>query len=692
MGAPPSVPPGALPDPAPRRSRPLARIDFLSLGVAALALLIRLPHLRWGLPEVEEEAVPVRKAFEMWGWNQDHLTLDPQTAGWPHLSFHVHLAWQHLQYAIGKWTGRYADRLDFYVEHADVHTLMVPARLLSVLVGVAVVVVGVRLARRLAGRSGALLAGLVLAASPLLFEHSIKVTPDAFLTLFSALALSRLLDIYEKGRLRDYVWAAVWIGLGAASKYTPLLLVPCLVGVHLARCRGEGVWRCLLDRRLLGAGVALIVTFFVASPFTILNVAVAKRDISSQFAHVTGGHFGYQLRGSGYLFYLTKTLPAALGWPAVILGIAGLVFGGLRRGGTWTIVLASFACYYGGLGVLRSLYPHYMLPALLPVVLGLAGLVQRVEGATRTGRRPGPLALVTALFAVVLIPLAVSSVREQRRYARPSTAREAKGFILEELVRPDTYFACEIGGPALPRDPVLEYSRQPIFQRLDEARRERLLRRPFVNQWIIPLYMASANGSDLYYDLRHYLDYDYIVVTGAARGRYTRLPDLFPRQTVFYADLERYCRLVRYVEASPERLGPDVWIYAVDAGSRRILSDRGHLAPGFHAAHMEEIRIDALQSFLANVGLLAKHREDWRAADLYLSTLLDVTPPRERSLPKLVDLAEVKHRAGNRAEAERLSGALLQAFPDDPRVRALHEAIVRDAAGAGEPGTAANEG
>jgi len=74
--------------------------------MGALALLIRVPSLRWDFPEVEEEALPLRKAFDMWGWDQGHLVLDPQTAGWPSLSFYVHLLLQHAQYALGRITGR----------------------------------------------------------------------------------------------------------------------------------------------------------------------------------------------------------------------------------------------------------------------------------------------------------------------------------------------------------------------------------------------------------------------------------------------------------------------------------------------------------------------------------------------------------------------------------------------------------
>lgn len=38
------------------------------LLLVVLALAVRLPHLGWGLPAVEEEAFPAKKALEMGGF------------------------------------------------------------------------------------------------------------------------------------------------------------------------------------------------------------------------------------------------------------------------------------------------------------------------------------------------------------------------------------------------------------------------------------------------------------------------------------------------------------------------------------------------------------------------------------------------------------------------------------------------
>jgi hypothetical protein len=443
------------------------------------------------------------------------------------------------------------------------------------------------------------------------------------------------------------------------------------VVAHLARTGKGDRWRALLDRRLVLAGAVFLVTFFVASPFTILNAATAQRDFSSQFLHVvTEGHFGHELRGSGHVYYVRDVLPAALGWPAVVLGLAGLLLAAWRRRGPWLVVLLSFAVYYVGLGALRSLHAHYMLPALLPLALGVAALVGELG---RPSRRSLSWALTGGLLLIVVAPLAVRSARQHVRYSRESTIREAKSFIMEELWRPDVCFAVELGGPELPRNPESELARRPVFRRLDATSRARLLDRPWVYRYVINVYMTDATGTDLFYDLRHYVLYDYVVVTGSAVHRYRNLAEEFPRQNAFYDDLESYAELLRHFPASPDRRGPDVWIWRVTPETKRILADRGELKPGFHTEYLQRIRAGDLHSFLSFNGVLATRREDWPRVALYLGTLLEVRPEVRRDL--VLTVAHARFMAGDFLGAAELCAEALQHRPGHPDARALRAAI-----------------
>jgi hypothetical protein len=453
------------------------------------------------------------------------------------------------------------------------------------------------------------------------------------------------------------------------------------VSAHVARQWNEARWRSLIDRRLLLAAATCVAVTFAATPFTFLNLVVARRDIPLQFTHVvTTGHFGHELRGSGYVFYLADALPDALGWPAAILGLSGLGLAAWRRRDTWLLVFLSFAFYYLGLGALRSLHEHYILPAVLPVALGLPALVREL-GRVSWARRPRwSVAMAVGFLVVVLTPVAVRSARQHQRYSRHSTFHEAKVFIMRELNRPDAHFVSELGGPTLPWDPHLEFEGRQVFQRLDPADRERLLSRPFVHKCQIPMYMTDANLADFYYDLRYYLDHDYIIVSGTAHDRYRALVEAYPRQNSFYDDLARYWELVRRFPASPDRRGYDVWIYGVHPGTRRILDDRGRLERSFHNAWSGKVLLQDLSIFLSVVAVTAAQRSNWEGANLYLSTLVEATPRARVADEMLFALADVKYKAGNLAEAEQLCVELLGRHPEQPNLLALHAAIARGVA------------
>jgi hypothetical protein len=181
-------------------------LEFLSLVLAAFGVLVRV-----GLPPgTSDEALPMKKAFEMWGWSRGHVSLDPQTAGWPSLSFYLHLLLQYLQYGVGRLTGAFADRNDYFVAAwPDLAPILPVARGLSMVAAALVIWSGARLAGRLAGWVGTLLTGLLLAFSPLLVEYSLMITPDILVALFASLAITRIVAIQQRGRVSDYAWAAI---------------------------------------------------------------------------------------------------------------------------------------------------------------------------------------------------------------------------------------------------------------------------------------------------------------------------------------------------------------------------------------------------------------------------------------------------------------------------------------------------
>lgn len=659
-----------------------ATATWLALAVAAAAVLMRLPHLGWGLPGIEEEALPLKKAFEMWGWDAGRLQLDPQTAGWPSLSFYVHLLLQHAIYWVGRLSGDFADRYDFYLLFKDPSRLVVIARGLSVAAAGGVVFVAARLGMRLAAGAlgvsasrgavagAGLLAGGMLAVSPLLYTQSRMITPDILLTLCAALAVWRIVDIYERGRVRDYVWAAVWIGLGASAKYSPILLVPALYAAHLLRLRVEapaGGRRSLGldDRRLWLAAAACAAAFALTSPFLLLDVAVLRRDVGAQVVHLGEGHLGHEERGGTSLYYLREVLAPALGGPGLLLAVAGLGWAAWRRRGPWLAVAICPLCLYLGLGFLSTQFDRYMLPLLLPLALGLtaafAWLLVRLAGRPR----PLRLAVISLLVLLALVPPARATLIAAQTQARPSTLQRARQFIVETLADPALVFAMEAYTPELPLDRRAELAAKPVFARLSTAQQQRLLAGPAFTVHHIPFYTVNVELAHAYYDLRHYLPADVIITSGAVRGRFAQQPTRFPRQIAFYADLDRYTDLLRTFAPDARTAGPEIRLYRLRPQDReRLRSDRGLPAVDFYREFLPYLHAPHFEAFVTGLAGYAYKKQFYDVADLYYQMLRETTPPGPQRRFQAAH-AMAKLQIGRAAAARTLCDEALQRDPHD---------------------------
>lgn len=672
---------------SPRPGRSPGR--FIPPLLALAAVLIWSRHLDWGLPDVEEEAFPMKKAFEMCGWGTGKVQLDPRTAGWPSLSFYVHMLVQHVQYGLGRLTGDFADRGDFFLLGVDMTSLAVWARWVGVLSAGAVVLAGARIGRRLAGPAGAVLAGLALLTSPLLARHAQQITPDILLVMFAALALERIVGICEEGRRRDYLWAGIWIGLGISAKYTPVFLLPSLYLAHLLRRRTEGARPRRLglgDRRLWWAAAACVLAFTATSPFVLADRGVLSRDLEWQVGHLQGGHFGHESQRPGPLFYLLDVLAPGVGWPVLILGLAGMLLAARRRGGAWLVLLAAFLSFFLVLSLWRTRFDRYLLPALPPLALGLAGgwLVaaewwgerKKKRAGRREGKREGKLpwsrATATAVPAVLALLLFLPPASATREFlqgqGRPSTLQLAKAWILENRQDQGPYLAMELYTPALPRDKQVRLRlADPALPRLSPAQRERYLDLDPLPVVYLPFYSTEPHAGDFYYDLRHFLAYDYVVTSSLVRGRFERDPGRYPRQAEFYADLQKYAPAAQIFAPGPGHRGPEIRLHAITDRTRDLVaSEKPALTQDVFRAAAAQVAGSHFQDFVRTVADHAMARGAAGQAAQYYQPLYETSPPERRGTI-LPAYAAAVVQAERWADAQPLLIQWIAQAPGDPQ-------------------------
>ena len=192
------------------------------------------------------------------------------------------------------------------------------ARLPSALAALATLVVVYELARRMFSKSTALLAGIVLATTPMFVAASRFANPDALLSAFSTLTLYLFWRCQERPSVRLFWWlTGAASGLAVLAKGPVGLVLPGAVAfLFLA---WEGRLGLLFDRRI---GWTIAAFVFVAIPWYLMVGIATHWEWPKQFFW---GHNVDRFRGSmeghagSLLYYPMVLIAGTMPWSILVL-------------------------------------------------------------------------------------------------------------------------------------------------------------------------------------------------------------------------------------------------------------------------------------------------------------------------------------------------------------------------------------
>lgn len=337
------------------------------MGVLLLALALRVWGLAWGLPSAThffsyhpDESVVLEAAMSM---NVFAGRLLPHFYHYGSLQLYLVNFLNSLAFLFGA-----ADIVPkpLPLWHEQWARLYLIGRLLTVTMGVGTVWATYALGARLWGRRAGLLGALVLAVTPLHAQHSHWLTVDVPATFWVMLSLAwaARLATEDAKPTRAALWAGVFAGLAAATKYNmALTLLPVVAA-------------CLVARRPQGIGIAALgfaAAFLVACPGALLETPVFLHDVRFEAVHVQNADDPtFRGTGNGFVYTIARNLYAGLGLPLLLLSGAALVYALVRRT-RGDGLLAAFALpYYVLVSLAAVRYARYVIP-LLPVLAVWAG-------------------------------------------------------------------------------------------------------------------------------------------------------------------------------------------------------------------------------------------------------------------------------------------------------------------------------
>lgn len=557
--------------PARRRGLKIDRWIAGALAVTALAFALRVTGLGYGLPfhYQWDEPTIMNRVIRMGSGD-----LNPHFFVYGTLLMYIFLVAQGFLYVVGKAMHVYASTDSFLISYlTDSTASYMVGRALVAMAGTATVFVTYLVGRRFISPGAGLLGALILAVSPVHVSNSHFATSDVPMAFFATLSLVFIWQVYKRGLLRDYLLAGLVVGLGVSTKYLPVAL---LVSVGLAhvfrlwRAGGRWTFRTVTVGPIVAGGVAFA-AFALTSPYVLLDWSTALHNY--RMTAQIDGATGCTTCQLNFVPYLTQTLGWAVGWPAYILALGGLLSVPLQHGeqrlrfillASWPVILFLM------IGSEQQPWPRWLAPiapfasiaaaaVLLSASRRIAQYLPRVLASGRN-RSAWPRAIgasVAAVAAVViLIPPALSSIRYDASLLQQDS-RTATVIWFHDQVPSGTKVAIQ---PLLDR--YFFTAQLPTESQL-----------AIEEGWIPPtkvearsLLEATYRSGPTYEDVPFTYDYDQLKAAGV---RYVVLSSAHYHfidpalEDKFYAQLSSRARLVK--RFAPASFLPDAEYFAVSA-------------------------------------------------------------------------------------------------------------------------------
>jgi hypothetical protein len=285
---------------------------------------------------------------------------------------------------------------------------------------------------RTGGYSGAgLLAAAFLAVSSLSVLNAHFITVDVLLTFFCLLAAWFSLRLYASPARVNYVLAAVAVGCALATKLSAAPVVFTVIVAHfLCQVDHGRPWFKWINLNLTLFVLLSVVVFVAGQPGAPLFLLDTVHNLLSGSTEFHGHYDESKVTGFEQLAYYGRATQEYMGWPLMLLVVAGVVSALLRRDRYDWILLVFPVLLYLSLTVSDSAFlrsPRYVLPAF-PFLILLAAKFAITSLGSFSARWFG-IGAVAVLSTAVIVQGALASISVARSFKVPGTPVQCRNWI-----------------------------------------------------------------------------------------------------------------------------------------------------------------------------------------------------------------------------------------------------------------------
>gem|GEM_PF-4957338 len=308
------------------------------------------------------------------------------------------------------------DYMLLYLENPTV--IYITSRLFSIILSTLSIPFIYLMASRIANRTTAIFASVILITSPLFIRYSHLAKPEAYLLLFTSMAL---FFIYRNHNLskQNIILSAIFTGTAISTKYNALLIIPAVIAyIFIQKTDVKSHIRLSLM-----FVVITTLSFLIFSPFIVIDHHSAIGDIKTQIDRAR--EVGFQLMSS--LRWFAVNISPRLITPVIIpFALLGFMMASRERKliPLILLVLLNIAIIVG-----RYVPPHYLIVSLPPIaIIGGNGLQYLFSKIKRKNKYIGIL-FISFIGLFIAIPTFIAV----RKSAMTDTREMARQWIEENL-------------------------------------------------------------------------------------------------------------------------------------------------------------------------------------------------------------------------------------------------------------------